>query len=212
MSTYAGVGAGSFGALGGEITFEWVPDPEVVAGKIMGLAGYLENFIPPLEASKGIARQDMEMHFDTESSPEGTPWASLSEEYAAKRGAHPILQLTGAMHDAAVSDAAYLVDGSDLFFDTSGLPPYYIFHETGTEHGFMRQFAEQMGESLVAGAATKMPARPFIGISFEAQLAIVEAFDAWFEGGVSGFYTHPGGTVQTRLPGGQFGPAIKVGG
>src|SRR4051812_8083644 len=102
------MGAGSFGALGGEITFEWVPSPEMYAQKLMHLAGYLENFVPPLEASKGIARQDMEMHFQTESSPEGTPWAQLDPDYAQRRGsAHPILQLTGAMHDAAVSEGAY---------------------------------------------------------------------------------------------------------
>lgn len=217
MNTFAGRGAGSFGALGGSITFEWVPDPNVVAGEIMKLAGYLENFLPPLEASKGIAKQDMEMHFDTETSPDGAPWAPLNSEYAQKRGsAHPILQLTGAMKDAAVSDAAYLIDGHDLFFTASGLPFYWIFHETGRAGlSGMAEFlarAKAMGLGVVEGATGGgMPARPFVGISFEAQLLIVEAFDAWFEGGISGFYTHPGGTVQKRLPGGQFGSALKVG-
>lgn len=215
MSSYAGVGAGSYGALGGVISFEWVPDPEVLAGEIMKLAGYLENFIPPLEASKGIAKQDMQMHFDTETSPDGAAWAQLDPDYAAKRGsAHPILQLTGAMHDAAVSDAAYAIDGHDLFFNTGGLPFYWIFHETGREAvaGFsewVKKARSDLGltaEIDVSGSG--MPARPFVGISFAAQLAILEAFDAWFAGGVSGFYTHPGGTVQRRGATGQFGSKI----
>lgn len=221
MNTFSGVGAGSYGALGGEITFEWIPDPNVLAGKIMELAGYLENFIPPLEASKGIAKQDMEMHFDTESSPDGGAWAPLADSYVQKRGsAHPILQLTGAMKEAAVSDAAYMIDGHDLFFDASGLPFYYIFHETGRQgvSGMAEFFARAraQGFNIPEGTSNSsgggMPARPFIGISFAAQLAIIEVFDAWFEGGVGGFYVHPTGTVQTRGAGGKFGPAIGIGG
>lgn len=212
MNTFAGKGAGAFGALGGSITFEWVPDPNVLAGKIMELAGYLENFLPPLEASKGIAKQDMEMHFQTETSPDGGHWAELADNYVVKRGsAHPILQLTGAMHDAAVSDSAYVIDGHDLFFDASGLPFYYIFHETGRE-GIAGFAAWAKLHDVVEGSTGGgMPARPFIGVSFEGQIAIVEVFDAWFDGAVSGFYTHPGGTVQTRGAGGKFGRAIKVG-
>ena len=222
MSVFAGRAAGSFGELGGVIEFEWVPDPSVIAGRIMHLAGYLENFIPPLEASKAIAKADMQMHFDTESSPDGAAWAPLSEEYVATRrggSAHPILQLSGSMHDAAVSDAAYLVDGEDLFFSTAGLPFYWIFHESGRGSSVpgMAEFAarikEQFGEQTDISEHTGggMPARPFVGVSFEAQLQIIEAFDAWFEGGISGFYASPGGTVQTRGPGGRFGPAIRGG-
>lgn len=220
MSSYAGRAAGSFGALGGEISFEFVPDPNVYAARLMELAGYLENFIPPLEASKGIAKQDMQNHFDTESSPDGAAWAELNPDYAAKRGsAHPILQLTGAMHDAAVSDAAYAIDGHDLFFNTGGLPFYWIFHETGREgvSGMAEFLARAKTELAKAGinmaddasrsGGGGMPARPFVGLSFEAELKIIETFDAWFAGGVSGFYTHPSGTVQRRI-GGKFGAKI----
>ncbi len=221
MPSYSGAGAGAYGALGGIISFEFVPDPNVYAAKFMELAGYLENFIPPLEASKGIAKQDMEMHFQTESSPDGAAWAQLNPQYASKRGsAHPILQLTGAMHDAAVSDSAYTIDGHDLFFNTGGLPPYWIFHETGREGkgaadlAAWARHARSMGlevdEAQLGTIDGGMPARPFVGISFDAQMAIIEAFDAWFEGGVAGFYTRPSGAVQTRDIRGRFGP--KVGG
>lgn len=218
MSSFSGRAAGSFGALGGTISFEWIPDPNVLAGEIMKLAGYLENFIPPLEASKAIARQDMEMHFDTESAPDGAAWAPLSFEYAQQRGsAHPILQLTGAMKDAATSDAAYVIDGSDLFFDGGGLPFYSVFHESGRAGisgmaEFLTKAREQglnvSDEAIETASGGGMPARPFIGISFAAQLAILEAFDAWFEGGISGFYAHPSGTVQRRV-GGRFGAKIS---
>lgn len=220
---YAGRGAGAYGALGGIITFEWVPDPNVVANKIMTLAGYLENFIPPLEASRGVARADMQNHFDTESSPSGEAWAELSEEYVATRGSdHPILQLTGAMHAAAVSESAYIVDAHDLFFSTAGLPAYSFFHESGRGSGAedqefvakARALLEEAGitpaagfEAAAAGGGA-MPARPFMGFSLEAELQILEIFDAWFSGAVAGFYTSGRGTVQRRETSGRFGPAI----
>lgn len=216
MSTFSGAGAGSFGALGGSITFDWVPDPGVIAAQYIKLAGYLENFLPPLTASRAIAQSDMQEHFDSESGPGGEAWAPLDEQYVvSKRGgnAHPILQLSGAMHDAAVSDAAYPIDGHDLFFSTAGLPFYWIFHETGRSGiGGMAEFVEkarQLGLEVDESAGGGMPARPFVGLSFEAELQIIEVFDAWFAGGVSGFYARSGGAIQTRLSGGRFGPSIR---
>jgi hypothetical protein len=119
------------------------------------------------------------------------------------------------MHDAAVSDSAYPIDGHDLMFDSSGLPFYWIFHETGRSSNIsgMAEFARkaaELGMHVDESAGGGMPARPFVGVSFEAQLQIVEVFDAWFEGGIAGFYTG-GGSIQTRLPSGRFGPAIRRG-
>lgn len=199
-------------AFGGIISFDWFPEPEVVAARIMELSGYLENFIPPLEASKGVAKADMQNHFDTETSPEGEPWAALNKEYVQKRrggAAHPILQLSGAMHDAAVSDSAYMIDGNDLFINTGGFPDYWVYHEFGREEMagwdvWVKQVSATLGVDIQSGGG-EMPARPFVGVSFEAQLQILEIFDAWFDGAVSGFYVHPGGTVQKRSLTGQFG-------
>lgn len=213
MGSYAGYAAGSYGALGGSIEFFWEPDPSVIAAKLMSLAGYLENFGPPLAASQQVAIADMQNHFDTESGPEGA-WAPHSPETVKRWGEHSILDLTGAMRSAATSPSAFPIDGNDLFFSTAGLPPYAMIHETGRQGEFagaLRQMQEQ-GHELVEGfefTGGGMPPRPFIGVSEEAQLQIIEIFDAWFEGGVSGFYS-AGGTVQTRLPGGRFGP--KIGG
>lgn len=221
MVSYAGIGAGSYGALGGEmafggiISYDWFPEPEVVAARIMELSGYLENFIPPLEASKGIAKADMQNHFDTETSPEGEPWAQLNKEYVQRRrggAAHPILQLTGKMHDAALSDSAYMIDGADLFINTGGFPDYWVYHEFGREEiagwdVWVKEASAMLGVDITSQGGA-MPARPFVGISFEAQLEIIEIFDLWFKNAVIGFYTHPGGSVQQRVSGGLFGPKI----
>jgi hypothetical protein len=212
---------GQLGSAGGMIELVWVPDPKIIAAKILELAGYLENFIPPLEASRGIARQDMQHHFDTESGPDGGKWAPHADSTIDRWGEHSILQLTGAMHDAAVSEGAYVIDGRDLFIDTSAFPDYWVFHETGrgaealAEHAAFLAKSEKIFGVKIESAGTgtgAMPARPFVGLSFEAQMKIIEAFDAWFEGGISGFYTGRGGTVQTRTSSGQFGKAITGGG
>ena len=214
MSTYAGYGAGAFGALGGIIEFKWEPDPETLAVEVMRIAGYLENFIPPLTASRAIAQADMENHFATESGPDGEAWAQLAEETVRKRGsAHPILQDSGELHAAAVSPSGFQIAGDALFIDTSNYPYYWAFHQTGTSGApGMAEFiarARQAGLTVDEGAlGGGMPARPFVGISEDAELQIVEVFDAWFAGAIAGFYEHPGGTIQTRLPSGQFGPAV----
>jgi hypothetical protein len=205
-------GGGTLGEAMVSIT--WVPDPKIIAAKLLELAGYLENFIPPLMAAKGIAQQDMQEHFDTESGPDGAAWAPLADSTIERWGDHPILQLTGAMRDAATSEGAYQIDGRDLFIDTSGFPPYWVYHETGTSGAGMAPILEELkakGFEVDPLAGGGMPARPFVGISFEAQMLIIEAFDAWFEGGVSGFYVRPSGKVQTRVGSGKFGPMLGGG-
>jgi hypothetical protein len=211
-------GGGELGSAGGMIEIVWAPDPRIIAAKILELAAYLENFIPPLEASRGIAQRDMQEHFDTESGPNGEAWAPLADSTIERWGEHPILQLTGAMRDAATSEGAYVIDGRDLFIDTSSFPPYWVFHETGTSGKGMGQILEELkakGFEIDPLAGGGMPARPFVGISFEAQMLIIEAFDAWFEGGVAGFYTRPSGKVQRilRTPEGgtSFGPMLGGG-
>ena len=215
MSVYSGRAAGAYGAKGGIIEFIWEPRPEEVASKLIGLAGYLENFVPPLTASKGVARADMAHHFDSESGPNGEAWAPLAESTIERWGEHSILQLTGDMRGAATSDAAYPIDGHELFFDTGALPYYWIFAEDGTQASHMREFVKQVGiENLAPGAEYSgggSPPRPFIGVSEEAEIQIIEIFDMWFEGGVSAFYTQPTtGTVQPITSSG-FGPGIRGG-
>lgn len=192
------------------ISFDWFPDPNVIAARIMSLARYLENFVPPLEASKAIAKADMQNHFDTETSPGGAPWAPLADETIERWGEHSILQLTGAMHGAAVSDSAYMVDGHDLYIDTSGFPDYWVFHEFGRQSPQMHIFKEMIAAGHKLGLGYKysgggMPPRPFVGISEKAEAEIIAVFDAWFEGGVIGFV---GGTAQPRMTSGQFGKKI----
>jgi len=196
----------------GLLEFFWEPDPEVLARRVMRIAEYLEDFAPPLAASQKIAIADMKNHFDTETAPDGYAWAPHAESTTLRWGEHKILNLTGALEGAATAPYAFPIDGHDLFFSTAGLPFYGMIQETGRRAAHITEFIAQVGAERIAPgmefSGGGAPPRPFIGISEEAQDEIIAVFDAWFEGGVSGFYVHGGGTVQGRTSSGQFTKAI----
>lgn len=227
MTTYSGAGAGSFGALGGSITFEWIPDPEVVARSLFEAAGYLENMAPPLALSRQIAIDDMRERFATHSSPEGEAWQDWSASYepdAMANNAGGILERTLELRGSATSPSAFYVSTDSVFFSTAGLPARWIWHQEGASRGSgghseseisgmmstLGHTREQAVSALTAeggGGGNVLPARPFVGTSFEAQLRIIEVFDQWFAGAVSIVTTSTGRLGRrhaVRGPGGRF--------
>lgn len=206
MAEYSGAGAGSFGALGGSISFEFVPDPEEIAASLMDVAGYLEDIAGPLAISRTIAIEDIRLRFDTQTGPDGNSWVPWSDSYrpdAEQNNIGGILERTGDLRNAATSEDAFIVDGDSLFYDTSGLPPYGFWNETGATRsgrGFeisdedISHAAKTLGKSVeeikkAFGSGSSgdnvLPARPFMGVSFEAELRIVEVFDQWFDGAIA---------------------------
>lgn len=199
MPTYSGKAAGSFGAAGGELTFEWVPDPEVIAAALFEAAAAIENMEPPLMLSRQVAIEDIRQRFDTHTAPDGSPWVAWSESYAPdalRNNIGGILQRTGELEATATAESAFLVDGNSVFYDTGSLPPYWIWHQEGRERSgggrdasagaatSIEDLAKQTAQGDLGGGNV-LPARPFVGTSFEAELQIVEIFDQWFEGAIA---------------------------
>ena len=193
MSVF-GPAAAEVGAFaGGTISFTWVPDPEVIAQELIATANRLEDRRGPLLISRQIAISDMEERFKTRSDPDGNPWPPWSPAYAPR--GNRMLDLTGAMKDAATSPSAYPVTNESVFFNTGGMPEYWAWHQEGTGgtqifHGGQESPLGVIGEgkSLVLGGEGRgnaLPPRPFVGVSFEAQLKIIETFDQWFEGAIT---------------------------
>lgn len=213
---------GTFADLGGSITTisaEWVPPPEEVAAEIMQVAGYLDDMSAPMRASQAIARADMQNHFDTETDPNGRPWAALDPDYLAYKtsiGANTsILNKWGDLEAEATSLSAFQVAGQDLFFDGGGLPDYGLLHQTGTGTGgtragyisrLSRDYKGSTHLGVGVGRGLDLPARPFVGISAEAEEQIFEVFDLWFAAGVS-IAVGPTGIVQQRVRG-KFGSKL----
>ncbi len=181
-------------------------------------------------AAATIAREDMQEHFDSETGPDGDHWLPLDEDYLASKQSlgYPddILHRTGDLEHAATSPSAFKVVGDSIFFDASGLPAYGLIHQTGSgvenvgiasQHRYAAKFEEGYAKreggahsNIGIGRGNALPARPFIGMSEEAEAKVWAAFDLWFDEATS-IAIHPGtGVVQQRLPSGQFGPKIVL--
>lgn len=227
MARYSGRSAGEFGELGGELIFDWIPDLDVVATELLEVAGYLENIEKPLLLSRSILQHDIRMRFETKTDPDGNPWAEWSEGYAKWRENNSpgggILHLTGELESVATGEGAFVVGEAGIFFNTAGLPEYWIWHQEGrtrntrsagqglsdeeiTHMAATLRISEESIREMHAGS-NELPARPFVGASFEAEIEIVEVFDKWFDGAIA-LATSSKGKVFARHayrgPGGRF--------
>lgn len=89
-----------------------------------------------------VLLQEAEAAFDNEKSPEGEPWAKLNQDYKKRRYnkgyTGNILQVTGDLVKSLN------IDYGDNFAMIGASEPYGQYHQLGT---------------------SKMPARPFLGLS-----------------------------------------------
>lgn len=115
-----------------------------------------------LDHLRELIAEETRSNFEGKHDPAGNPWAPPKRNYG-----HPLMVRSGDLLDAAVQAAWSAVKTRDgLRFDLSGLPPYAVFHEFGTQ---------------------KMPARPFFGISMEvthrAEELIAADVARWMQAG-----------------------------
>lgn len=184
---------------GGTVELEttWIPgeDPDAAAAALVRLSDYVGDTFIPLQESAQILENDIRNRFDTETDPGGLDWVDLTEDWAERKqedsrflpiGDSPsgdyILRLTGELYETATDPSRFHIGEDTLVYDPSGLPEYGLYHQTGTN---------------------KIPSRPFIGISIEAQMEIEADFAGWIDIGVEEFGTST--TVRKRIPKGQPG-------
>jgi len=189
----------------------WYPSPEEVEKAFLQLAGYLDHMAIPMVSSQFIAMRDTEERFETETDPEGTHWAPLDPDYLESKlnAGYPedILHRTGLLED--VAPLGWRIIGDSLMYDTSGLPEYGRFHQTGTglfeaaETGSTFRSAARIHRDRVSGSAgwqgvkyvdshanmnvgrgMALPPRPFIGLSEGAMDEIALVFETWMDVGI----------------------------
>lgn len=218
---------GAFGDIGGNVNtmLRWSPDPDDVAAALVSVAGYLDNLRPPLLASRRVVQQDIQERFDTQTDPEGNAWAPLSESYLewkASVGANTdILRLFGPLEEGATAPTTFVIDEHEgqLYFDTGNLPDYWAVHQVGTRTSagvaaeLSRRAAAVLGleeedEGTGAGRGLNTPARPYIGVSADAEDRIFNIFDIWFFEGMQ-VKVSSAGVVQ-HSPGGRFGAPVDI--
>jgi len=227
LARYSGKQAGSFGELGGELVFDWEPDPNLIENELLEIQAYLENIEAPILLSKGILQNDIRMRFETKVDPDGNPWEPWSDSYAKYReNNYPeggILVRTGELEKTATGDEAFVVSDAGIFYNTAGLPDYWLWNQEGRERGSgvregevkalaahsgisEAQAREELAKEGNAGSNT-LPARPFVGASFAAEIEIVEVFDKWFDGAITLATSSKGkvfGRYSYKGPGGRF--------
>lgn len=207
MPVFAGKAAGAFGAAGGTITIEWIPDPELLAQEILRVAHELQDFTIPLTIARQILKDDVRERFQTKTEPGGDKWDSWSDTYAPvarEYNVNGILERTGAMKNAVLSEAAWIMNDDNIILDlgvvrmvqTESVGEEYniaILHHTGAVRsgpgarisGFESMSSFISAHDVDISKVNHMPPRPFIGPSFDANIRIVETFDKWFDDAIS---------------------------
>lgn len=166
------------------IDFLWAPEPAVVAEDFYASAAMLEDLEVPLTASLPAVIGGIQQIFDAE----GPGWAPWAESYApvASRENTAILNKTGALRGSTSDEGNYAVITDTLSWVGGGAPAYWGFHMEGT---------------------SRMPARPFIGLTPESEMAVLAIFAEWLESVIS-MSTTGAGQIVFRTPGGQFAAPI----
>lgn len=157
---------------GDVLRFEWEygETPAAMEMQLLSAQRYFENTVGVMEVAKRIAIKDMSEHFEREEDPSGQAWHPWADSYEQRAAAENvgILRKSEDLYYAAIDPSSYGIqgEGNELVFDTSGLPDYWVFHDQPT-----------------SGGTDRIPARPFIGLSDEAEAEIEAQFVEWVEYG-----------------------------
>ena len=224
--TFEGRGAGAYGARGGILHINVLGDDELALGFVK-LAGYLENSALPLKASEEIAKASIHRRFRDHDAPDGEPWLDLADTTVQRKARDPrlrtfpedILTLSGTMEKRATADESFTIVGDQLLWSSEFMPSYWGVHQYGSgtrtsvaihaanEHGEVVDTGRKATFADVEGRGKSTPQRAFIGLDAEAELEVVEVFDAWYDEGVDLFIHPRTGVAQSRV-GGKFGARL----
>lgn len=201
----------------------WAPDPILVAKELNQVADNLSSFAPALAASREVIVRDIRSHFEQEEEPGGAkwpPWSRNYQDYASRHNTGGILVQTGSMMRAVTSRRSWQVTGHEVFADTAlwEVPNQkgqtnqrWAWHQEGRDRSHPVQAANeallaQSGLGLEGEAeGNRLPARPFVGISEDAEFEIFDILDEFVDTSFQ-VATHPITGVTQRRIGGRFGP------
>lgn len=194
----------SGGGFSGTITFDWHPDPLIIAEQADQAAANVDRMERPLRIAAGLARANIAEHFATSTGPDGEAWEDWSDykpdnskwkSYAEKAAGQPgILIQTGGLLADATSRSAFTVTNREVFYARPG--PLGAWHDEGLP-----------GRETRWGTPNELPQRRFAGVDEKTRVAITEAFDLWFGEAIEVLTQSGGGTRMVRRgPGGRFIP------
>lgn len=155
-------------------------DDERVRAALRNLRQAGRDLSPAMRSIAAALQDSVEEAFATQSSPDGVPWAPLSDVTISareKRGKWPgpILRVTGDLLDTITSD----FDETSAVVGTNS--PYAATHHFGAERGEFGTTSR--GAPIPWG---DIPARPFLGVSAEAGEHVLDILSRHFTGAVEG--------------------------
>lgn len=177
------------------IQFDWdYPEPAVINYRLAKLQYSLDHPMDLMYDLKYEAIRDMENRFIDEEDPEGNKWEPLKRPAKNQVG---ILRLSEDMFHAATDENNWSSTVDSVFFDTGGLPKYWVFHE---------QPSRRM---------QRIPARPFVGLSHSAQMRMQYLAESWLNNQVdeaaSGYEEPTFGASWGFSAAGEFTYGIELG-
>jgi phage gpG-like protein len=125
-------------------------DPQSAEHAAQQLAAYARKVgdpLPVLERAREILANDEELVFQSQGGAIGSRWSALAADTVARKTDDRILVMTGKLLDALTTPSNVHVTAESATLAPRGVP-YASYHMSGTK---------------------RMPARPFMGISAEAQ-------------------------------------------
>lgn len=143
--------------FGATVYFNEGVDKAAVGTSLRGLAVRMQDMQRPLSR---FGRYLVEQHIPAQFAQQGFPrrWAPLSPAYAARRGAGPLLIVTGEM----AAGFSYTVRAASLVVSNDvrhgGTTPIWRYHQLGT---------------------SKMPARPMLQLQAADRQQFVEYVHEW---------------------------------
>ena len=155
------------------VEFEWFPDPVVFQAKIFAVAEALEDRTVPIIYARQKVQADIQERFKTETAPDGTPWDDWAQSYEPYAEAFPnvgILRQTDELYEMATASSAFIVSSDTLFYDSGHMPERGIWHQEG-----------RPARTTSEGFSNPLKARPFLGLSDDAEVAIYAFFQDWFD-------------------------------
>jgi phage virion morphogenesis protein len=135
-------------------------DDRELRARLLALQSKLADPSPAMAEIAEVMLNGVHDRFDSETAPDGGRWQAHSAATIARRGGRATLlrergRLIGSIHPASDRTSARV--GTNLVY------------------GAIHQFGGQAGR----GHATKIPARPYLGFSYEDELRVAEVLEVW---------------------------------
>jgi phage gpG-like protein len=199
------------------LEIEWDVDPRITAAAFTELAEEIDrDLVQPAVAARQVIMDDVREHFEREEAPSGERWAPWAPSYAPRAQSENIgiLRKTEDLYDATQEITSWPIIGNDIWVNTATWPDYWRIHQQGglimSTQTMIRRMRRRRAKEEGASDHGRIPARPYIGLSEDAELVVFGVYDFWFQGKLRIITQRSTGLAQFQMPSGRIGKRIGL--